>query len=508
MLLQNGRPKPVWPVRRWLNVALTWPALSLLAGCAAVPQLGPQPLALTVDQVAAGTSLSAPASNSGWPVDGWWQAWGDPQLNALVAEGLAASPDMAAAQARLDRAAALRRQAGAAGMPRIDVQGGVQEERQSLNMGFPDAFKPGLPQGWNDGGQIAASLGFDLDLWGRNRAALAAATSQQRAAGFDLAQARLMLSVAIVSAYVDLERLMAEQTIRDAQAKAQAQTSALIQQRLANGLETAGGPAQARAAEAAARIAASQAGEAVVLRKHQLAALIGAGPDRGLTLSPPNLAALPPHDLPLDATTALLARRPDVIAARERVTASAGGIRIAKADFFPAITLSALIGQQSLGLDKLFAGDSAYGRVGPVVSLPIFHGGELKGRYLAARADFDAAVAGYNTAVLTAYQQAADAATSVRAANLRLTEARRAVADSDIAYQVITARYKAGLASYLDVLQVEDRRLQAWLAEAAVRSAARSADVAMVRALGGGFAVADGNSTIPSHTDAKDKSHG
>lgn len=473
-----------------------------------MPQLGPQPRALSADQVSAGNSLAAPASESGWPVDGWWQVWGDSQLNALVAEGLAASPDMAAAQARLDRAAALRRQAGAASLPRVDVQGGVQEERQSLNMGFPDAFKPGLPQGWNDGGQIAASLGFDLDLWGRSRAALAAATSQQRAAAFDLAQARLMLSVAIVSAYVDLDRLLAEQAIRDAQAKAQAQTSALIQQRLANGLETVGNPAQARAAEAAARIAASQAAEAVILRQHQLAVLVGAGPDRGLAISPPNLAATPRQDLPADATTALLARRPDVIAARERVTASAGGIRVARADFFPAISLSALIGQQSLGLEKLFSGDSAYGRVGPVVTLPIFHGGELTGRYLAARADYDAAVASYNAAVLAAYQQAADAATTARAANLRLIEARTAVADSDIAYQAIAARYRAGLATYLEVLQVEDRRLTAQLAEAEMRSAVRNADVALVRALGGGFAGPAGGSAIPSHTDAKDKSHG
>lgn len=466
--------------------------VALLAGCAAIPKLPPRPASLGPGQVAADRSLAPARSEAAWPAEGWWRAYGDPQLDALIAQGLAASPDVAAATARLDRASALARQAGAARYPRLDVQAGVQEERQSLNMGFPAPFKAFLPQGWNDGGQIAASLGFDLDLWGRNRAALAAATSQQRAAALDLVQARLLLSVAVASAYFDLDRLLVERSIRAEQVAAAEKSRQLVDQRRSSGLETTASTAQARASEAAARVALSQADEAVALRQHQIAALVGAGPDRGTALGRPSLPAVVVRDVPADATTELLSRRPDVIAARERVAAGESGLRVARADFYPAIRLSALIGFQSLGLESLFAQDLQYGQVGPAVSLPIFHGGELAGRYRGARADLDAAVASYNGTVLGAYREAADAVAAAHLANQRVAEARMAVAASDEAYRTILARYRAELVSYLDVLQVEDRLLAARLALAGVEAAARATDLALVRALGGGFAAGAG----------------
>ncbi|HEY6868793.1 MAG TPA: efflux transporter outer membrane subunit, partial [Novosphingobium sp.] len=479
----------------WLRQERTGPAvvlIALLAGCAAIPRLPPQPATLTPAGVAANQSLAPARGEAVWPAGAWWQAYGDPQLDALVAEGLAASPDVAAAVARLDRASALARQAGAARFPRLDVQGGVQEERQSLNMGFPPEFKAILPQGWNDGGQISASLGFDLDLWGRNRAALAAATSQQKAAALDLQQARLVLSVAIASAYFDLDRLFAERAIRAEQVAAAEKSSQLVEQRRSSGLETAATTAQARAAQAAARVALSQADESLALRQHQIAALVGAGPDRGAALARPALAAVAVRDVPADATTELLSRRPDVIAARERVAAGTSNLKVARADFFPAIRLSALIGFQALGLESLFAQDSQYGQVGPAVSLPIFHGGELAGRYRGARADLDAAVANYNGTVLGAYREAADAVAAARLADQRVSEARAAVAANDEAYRTISARYRAELVTYLDVLQVEDRLLAARLALAGVESGARATDLALVRALGGGFAAGAG----------------
>ena len=437
--------------------------------------------------IAAQESLAPRGAESAWPAEDWWRGYGDSQLDALVAQGLRDSPDIAAAAARLDRAAALAGQARAAGLPQIDAKAGVSEQKQSLNMGYPDAFKSFLPRGWNDGGQIAASLGFDLDVWGRNRAALAAATSQRRAAALDLQQARLLLAIAIVSAYVDLDRLFAEQDVRSAQVADAGKVLALVEQRRSQGLDTDASTAQARAAEAAARIAASETEEALALRRHQLAALVGAGPDRGLAIVRPGLSAVVVRDVPADATTALVARRPDVIAARERVTAGASGIQVARADFFPAISLSALIGQQALGLEQLFAANSTFGSIGPAVSLPIFHGGAIRGRYRAARADFDAAVASYNSAVLEAYRQTADAVTGTRLADARLASARQAVAANEESHRIIAARYQAGLVTYLDVLQVDDRLLAARLALTGVESAARSSDLALVRALGGGL---------------------
>jgi len=476
----------------------------LLAGCAAVPKLGPKPEPLASSQVAAGQSLPGTAGAQ-WPAEGWWQAYGDPQLDQLIAEGLTNAPDVAAAQARFARAAAMAGQARAATLPRLDITGDVGEQRSSTNMGFPDQFKSFLPQGWNDAGQISANLGFDLDLWGRNRAALAAATSEQRAAAIEARQARLMLAVAIASAYVDLARLEAERTVRADELRAATMARKLSGERQANGLETRGGVAVTEGQLATARFALSAADEAVALRRHQLAALVGAGPDRGLAIAAPKLAPVVPRDLPDTVTTDLVGRRPDVAAARERVEAAAGRIKVARADFFPSLRLSAMFGFQSLGLESLFQSGSQTGFVGPAFSLPIFHGGELAGRYRGARADYDAAVAAYNGVVLAAYRQAADAETSARLVGQRLADARAARDAAQTAFAEANLRYRAGLVTLLDVLQVEDRLLRAQLAAVQAEQAARNADIGLVRALGGGFAPV--TSTLQT-ASTKDSTHG
>lgn len=475
-------------------------AVLLLSACAAVPKLGPAPQQLAPADVAANRSLPGVAGAQ-WPSDGWWNAYGDAQLDGLIAEGLRNSPDVASAAARFARAAAMSQQAGAALLPKVDLQGSVAEQKQSLNMGYPPEFQAFLPHGWNDTGQVAANIGFDLDLWGKNRAALAAATSDQRAAAIDVEQARLALSTGIALAYFDLARLQAERDLRAEQLNIAVSSQKLLAQRQANGLETRGGVATSEAELATARATLNQADEALDLRRHQIAALVGAGPDRGLAITRPTLAPVAPRGLPEGVTTDLLGRRPDISAARERTEAAASRIKVARADFFPSIRLTALIGFQSLGLGQLFATNSQFGSVGPAISLPLFHGGELQGKYRGARADYDASVAAYNSAVLTAYQQAADAVTTARAVSQRLADARAALAASQEAYGVITARYKAGLVTYLEVLQVQDRLLNARLSVAALEAAVRNSDIALVRALGGGF-------VAPAVTTSRDQNHG
>lgn len=498
--------RPIGAARPPLRAFAPALAALLLAGCAAVPDTGPAPQVLAPAQVAASRSLAPVGAAQGqWPGEGWWQAYGDPQLDSLIAEGLSGSPDVAVAVARFDKAAALARQAGAARLPRLDAEGGVSLQKQSLNMGFPDAFKSFLPQGWNDGGQVAASLGFDPDLWGRNRAAYAAATSDARAAALDAQQARLVLAAGIASAYADLDRLFAEREVRARQLDLSVATRRLTQERQRNGLETVGGVAVSEAEVATGRIALSQAEEALALRRNQIAALVGKGPDRGLELTRPALAPAAPPAVPEGVTTDLVGRRADLVAARQRVEAAASRIKVARADFFPAIKLNALFGVQSLGLGLLFDRNSSYGSVGPAISLPIFHGGALQGAYRGARADYDVAVAGYNGTVLAAYQQVADALTTARMAGERLADARLAVSASQRAYDVADARYKGGLATYLEVLQVEDRLLQARLAAEGLEAIVRNADIALVRALGGGFAA---SSAAPQANSPKDQTHG
>jgi NodT family efflux transporter outer membrane factor (OMF) lipoprotein len=254
-----------------LNIATFATALAL-AGCA-VPNLGPKPVPRGPEAIAAQQSLPE-SPTAAWPRDAWWQDYGDPQLTALIEEGLKASPDVATAAARYRRAAGFTQQAGAATLPSLDLRGSASMEKQSYNNGFPPQF---LPQGWNDTGQVAASFNFDLDLWGKNRAALAAATSEQRAAQIDVRQAELMLSTGIASAYVDLALLFAVRGVRQAELTIRENSRKLVSDRVGQGLDNQGSLAQASAQTATARAALTEADQAIAIRRHQLAMLVGAG---------------------------------------------------------------------------------------------------------------------------------------------------------------------------------------------------------------------------------------
>ncbi|MFW2828924.1 efflux transporter outer membrane subunit [Sphingomonas sp. ID0503] len=467
-----------------------------LAACAPMPDLGPKPLVRTAQSVDAARSLSGTAS--AWPADGWWLAYRDPQLAALIEEGLARSPDVVAAAARFRRAAGLAQQAGAPLLPSFDVTGRAGFDKQSYNLGFPKEF---VPQGWLDTGQVAGQFNLELDIWGRNRAALAAATSEARAAEIDAQQARLMLTTGIADAYADLSRLYAERETQQRALDLRLATQNLVGQREQNGLETRGSLRQADATVSSARASLAAANEAIALRSNQIAALIGAGPDRALTITPPRLAALVPQALPQDVTTDLVARRPDIASALARTEAEASRIKVARADFFPAIRLSGLVGYQALGLENLIEKDSIYGSVGPAISLPIFHGGAISGQYRAQRGAYDEAVADYDRSVLGAYREVADAVASRNILTERLDSARKALAASEEAYSIARQRYEGGLSTFLDVLDVEDRLLSARQAVADLDARAFALDVALIRALGGGFTPA-GIST------PKDRTHG
>lgn len=460
-------------------------AVVLLTGaCAGVPGGKAPARPIAASTIASSASLGTPA-RAEWPGDGWWNELGDPQLASLIEEGLANSPDVAAAQARLRQAEGMAQAAGAPLLPSLDVQGSVSEDKLSYNTGLPKQF---LPQGWNDNGQLAASLNWDIDLWGRNRAAFAAARSERDAAVIDAQQARLLLATSIALAYADFGRLAEEVDIRRAGLGARDASRQLVTQRVAAGVDMLGSQRLAEAQAAQARSELSAAEEALSLRRHQIAALVGAGPDRGLALAKPEWRMTVAAGLPEGVTTELIARRPDIAIARERMQAAAARVKVARADFYPAISLSALYGVQSLGLGSLFDKGSTFGSAGPVVSLPIFHGGALQGRYRVARGAFDEAVADYDRAVLGAYQQVADAVTSRVSTVARLTDARAALASSEQAYAIARRRYEGGLSTYLDVLAVEDRLLQARLAANTTNAADRASGVALIRALGGGYA--------------------
>lgn len=463
-------------------------ALALLTGACALPPTSSHlaPLA-SADRFPAAQTLApvTPAAAQGeWPSDGWWQAYGDKQLDALISEGLQGATDLRVAAARQDAADAVIKQARANLLPQLslDAQGGVT--KQSYRYLFPESF---APKGWPDYGQGGVNLNWELDFWGKNRAGLNAAKSDAAAAGAEAAAARLSVSAGIASAYADLAALHAE---RDAAASAvdiRRQTLALTGQRRDQGLENSGAVERARSGLATAEGELATLDEEIDLGRHRLAALMGAGPDRTRDLARPTAFGHADAKLPDNIPAQLIARRPDIIAARDRAQAAASRVKQARAAFYPNVNLMGLIGLQALGVGNLFKSGADYGSVGPAVSLPLFQGGRLQGQYRQNRADYDVAVAQYDGAITQALREVADAATSQRALSTRLTHAQDAEHAAQAAWQVAGNRYRGGLATNLDVLTAEDALISARRSVAALQTRAFALDVALTRALGGGY---------------------
>ena len=476
-------PRPASSVRTPPKAALALVlAGGLLSACAAIPKLPPAETARTGESYAVERSFAAPPSE--WPSDRWWSAYGDPQLDSLIDEALAGSPDLAAARARIVKAQALAGEARAATLPSLTGNASYQAVKQSYNNGIPAAF---VPKGYNDAGRMTLDFAYDFDFFGKNRAALAAATSNAEAAGADAAAARLALSTSVASAYADLAQLFADRDAAQDAVSTRRQSLQLINDRLTNGLENREASEEARSNLASAQANLRAVEESLGLTRNRLAALLGAGPDRGLAIARPRVGGLKPFGLPTDVQADLIGRRPDVTAARLRAQAAAHGIREAKAEFYPDINLSAYFGQQSLGLDTFLKSSSVIGAIGPAVRLPIFDGGRLRANYRGAAADYDAAVDSYNGALTQALKDVADVAVSYRALDERLARSREAYDASRLAHEIALQRYRGGLATYLDVLTAENTMIVNQQVVADLQARAFTLDVALVHALGGGF---------------------
>ena len=460
-------------------------ATAALAACATQPNLGAAPKMATPASLATTQSFTAPAAD--WPAADWWRAYGDPQLDQLIETALAGAPDMAQAKARLDKARSQADVARSSLFPSLSAGGQIGETEQSLNMGFPPQFQQFLPKGWHPDPQINLSFNYEIDFWGKNRNAVAAATSETRAAAADAAEARLTLSTAVAAAYADLTRLYAERDVTERNVASRAETYDLANRRVTNGLDTQAELQQAAAGVPAARADLAALDEQIALTRNELAALMGQGPDAGLAITRPGASAPKAFGLPSQLAAELIGRRPDIVAAKWRAEAASKRIGVAKASFYPNVNLSALIGYESLGLSKFFESSSNYGDYGAAVSLPIFDGGKLTADLRGARADYDDAVASYDATLVQALREVADAAASQRALADRLKQSREALADDEAAYKVARLRYEGGLANYQSVLLSEDSVLQARRDVVDLEARAFTLDIQLIKALGGGF---------------------
>jgi NodT family efflux transporter outer membrane factor (OMF) lipoprotein len=348
---------------------------------------------------------------------------------------------------------------------------------------FPPPF--GGSTVWRGG--VEADISWDIDFWGQQRALIDAATDETHAAALDIESARQALAGSLARVYVNLDRAYA---LADIAARAEQQRENILKitrQRVEAGLDTNVELRQASGSLPQARVERSQAETAAELAKHELAALAGEGANIYGSVTRPQLkldeAFALPSELPFD----LLARRPDVIAARLRVEGADAARVAAKAAFYPQINLSAFAGFGAIGLDNLFDSRSRIWGIGPSISLPIFKSGRLEAQYRGANSTLDAAIAAYNDTVLNAVRQTADQLTNISALRYQLDEQQQRLDAAEDAYRLVEKRYRAGLASYLSVLTAETQVLDARRLRVDLVAALATARIALIVALGGSF---------------------
>jgi multidrug efflux system outer membrane protein len=462
-------------------------AVCALAGCTLAPTYhAPETAAPPVFKEASATSGGLDVS--GWtaaqPRDGdargpWWTAFHDPVLDDLETRAEQASPTLALALARYDAALAATRAARADQLPQAGVS--ASESYNRLSADRPQSI--GTAPQYNDV-RIGGALNYELDLWGRIRARVASARAEAQASQADLASAHLSLQTGVADAYARLRGLDAEAALLHQTVEAYARAYDLTRRRHDGGIASGVDVNRAQTVLGNARAQISAVAQTRAATEHELAALTGELAS-AFAVAP----RVEPLAIPLigaGVPSALLERRPDVAAAERRIAAANARIGVARAAFFPTITLGASGGFETTGAALLTA-SSSFWALGPALAaLTVFDGGRRAAQVRISRDEYDQLAATYRDTVLTAFRQAEDAIAAQRLLATQATDqqgaADAAARTSSLAY----IRYRDGASNYLEVVTAQTDALTAERALIQVQTQRARAAVALVKALGGG----------------------
>ncbi len=464
------------------------PLVLLISGCASTHGLQPTAQLRGPDTLAASQTL-APTSGAAnaWPSADWWTTLGDAQLDELIRDGLRDSPTLQIAAARTRAALAEAGIAEAARRPQVVASGSATREHFSASGIYPPPYAGNTATD----SELQVTLSWELDFWGKQRAAYQNALGLARASAVDQEATRLALSSSIAHTYIQLQHVYLLLDVANATLAQREQITSLTRDRNAAGLDSLLEVRQTEEALPATREQVIQLQETIDATRHQLAALVGAGPDRGLLITRPAASALTAPALPSRLPSELLGRRPDLIAQRLRVTAAADAIKVRQADFYPNVDLLAFAGFQRLGPGSLInAGDRQPG-VGPALSLPLFDAGRRRAALAGADAVFDASVEQYNQALADALRDVADVVSSLQSVAAQRAEQQQALGIARQAYDLAVLRYREGIGNYLQVLSTEDQLLTQQRLDADLRARNLDLSVSLCQALGGGVMPAD-----------------
>jgi len=428
-------------------------------------------------------ALALPAHD--WPAEQWWREYHDPQLDALVATALRDNPTLAVAQARMAGAGAQVAAERAAGGAELGVASGFNRQRYSSNGFFP----PPIGGAFYNDASVQLRAAYDFDWWGRHRSLIAAALGEADARRAEAAQAQQVLAASVVQSYLRLQLLWARQDNTRALVALQRDLAAGRRARMAQGLATSDDLRSAELELAQLEEQAQRFDTEAGRERENLRALSGGDPAALGALARVR-PALPPDALPRTLGLELLARRPDLQAARWRVEAQLGRVAAAEAAFRPDINLAGALGLDAISLGKLLRYPSRTLLLGATLDLPLFDGGRLDAQLGVARSERDTLLAEYNGAVLDAVAEVAREAATLQGIAHEAAAHGAAARAGDALAASAEARLARGLANRATVLQARKEVLRQRDVELQLLDAQLQTRVALVKALGGGYRAA------------------
>jgi multidrug efflux system outer membrane protein len=457
-------------------------ALLLLAGCRVGPNY--KPPAVPVPPAFRGTNVPGPeADQAAIGAGNWWQVFHDPELDTLEQQVDAANTDIKIAVARVDQAAALTGYTRSYLFPTVSAQPSVSRTREAQNRPNNGATS-GRAATYNEF-LLPLVLNYEIDAWGRVRRTVEAARANQQATEDDFRFVRLTAEANVALDFYQLrendqELRVLDATVADLQTSL-ALTTSLFQHGLGSELQVAQAKTlldQTAASRQTLIISRAQS-------EHAIAVLLGRTVESFTLAAQPDSVAPPviPAGLPSD----LLQRRPDVLEADRNVAATTAQIGVAKAAYFPQLSLTALLGYDSSNAGKLLAWQNSIASLGASAVAPVFTAGRVHAGVEQAQAAYQGALAQYEKTVLTSYQEVEDQLTALADLSMQAELQQAAVADASRSEQIATDRFKAGLVSYLDVVIAQQEVLFNQRAAAQIAGQRMLATVVLIKALGGGW---------------------
>jgi NodT family efflux transporter outer membrane factor (OMF) lipoprotein len=474
-------PKTHIQVSNTLASTICFLSMLLLAGCTVGPNYRRPTAPVPATYKEAGNWKAAQPNDQNLGGN-WWEIFQDPQLNALEAQVNVSNQNLKAAEAQYTQARALLRYTRADLFPTVTAAPSATRNRTSNNRPPPSSAFNGIS--YNDF-QIPFELSYEIDVWGRVRRTVEAYRDQAQASAADLAAVTLSMHAQLALYYFQARILDAEEELLNSTVTQYEHALELIKSRYAGGIAS---DVEVQQAETQLETTRAQAIDVAVARaqyEHAVAVLVGKPPAE-FSLAPLPLTQ-PPPAIPVGLPSELLERRPDIAAAERQMAAANAQIGVAKAAYYPNITLGATGGFESSAIGTLVSGPSALWSVGPSALFIVFDVGRRRAATGQAVAAYDQTVANYRQTVLTGFQQVEDNLAALRILEHESLVQDKAVAAAQKYLELANTRYTGGVTSYLEVTTAQSAALSDEVTAVNILGRRMVDAVTLVQALGGGW---------------------